>query len=59
MHVVEFLLENGANPNACMLVTGRKTTLIATLEINKGIVNGRDPNRFNQISALLKKHGAD
>jgi ankyrin repeat protein len=49
--VIEFLLKNGANPNATYKVTGLYVKMIVDLEANI------DNNRYKIILDLFKKYG--
>lgn len=49
LHIVEFLLQNGADPNATLLVTTRRTSILTDLAC------ALDDKRFDSIKALFDK----
>jgi hypothetical protein len=51
IHVVKFLLENGADPNLPILVNGRKVPIIEDLKINTS-------DRYRDISSILEEYSS-
>lgn len=51
IHMIEFLLENGADPNQTYDLNGMQISILADLKICL------EPNRFEAIEALFKKFG--
>jgi hypothetical protein len=52
LHIVEFLLQQGANPKATLKLNGRPINILADLE------GGVDAERVVAIKALFSKYGA-
>jgi hypothetical protein len=52
LHIVEFLLQRGANPNATLRVNGTSINILADLE------NNLSAQRFKAIQALFNRYGA-
>ena len=52
LDIVEFLLQQGANPNATLKFNGHPISILADLEVNL------DAERFEAIQTLFNKYGA-
>ncbi len=56
VHIIEFLLENGANPNSTIEVEGRATRILDDMKTNK---EAKPTERLSKIEELFKKYGAE